>query len=126
MALNLFELFLYLIGGLLSDKLGKGSAVRIVRWVWLYTLLAIIVGSVLVNNVSVLGGHLTLSETLTVFLWASVLALTVTVIALAAVVIIAVFQKLASLLSRGTGNENVHSDLQEHQGHLPGLHRQER
>ena len=108
MALNLFELFLYLIGGLFSGKLGKGSAVRIVRWVWLYTLLAIIVGSVLVNSVSVLGGHLTLSETLTVFLWASVLALTVTVIALAAVVIIAVFQKLASLLRRGTGNENVH------------------
>jgi len=107
MILDFIEAFLLLLGGLFSDRLAKGFA-RIVRWVWVYTLLAIIVGSVLVNSVGVLGGHLTLSEAVTVFIWAAFLAMAVTVIALAAVVIIAGFQKLASLLRRGTGNENVH------------------
>jgi hypothetical protein len=60
--------------------------------------------------VGVLGGHLTLSEAVTVFIGAAFLAMAITVIALVVLVIIAVFQKLASLLRRGTGNENVHSD----------------
>ena len=107
--LHFIEAFLLLLDGLFSDKLGKGSG-RIVRWVWVHTLLAITVGSVLVNSVGVLSGHLTLSEAVTVFIGAAFLAMAITVIALVVLAIIAVFQKLASLLRRGTGNENVHSD----------------
>jgi hypothetical protein len=107
MVLDFIGAFLLLLDGLLSDRLGKGSG-RIVKWVWFYALLAIIVGSVLVNSVGVLSGHLTLSETVTVFIGAAFLVMAVSVIALVVLVIIAVFQKLASLLRRGTGNENVH------------------
>jgi hypothetical protein len=95
---------------MLLDDSQQGAS-RVIRRIWLYTVIAISIGAVAISIVGGVAGYLDVpGDTKLVFIWATILVIGITAMAGALALLAAIIQKLGSPRGRGTGNTNVHPD----------------
>ena len=101
------ELLCEMTSWLLSDS--QQGASRAIKRVWLYTVVAIVIGSVAINIIGGLAGYLDVpDDTKSVFVWATILVIGITAVASVIALLASIIQKLGSPRDRGTGSTNVH------------------